>query len=70
MYVADFCSYQPLLIVELDGEIHRQQTRQDRGRQETLEEIGFRVLRFPNERVLNHLDSVIAEILLVARDSS
>lgn len=66
MYVADFCCYQVRLIVELEGEIHRQRRLQDLQRQEELEAMGYRVLRFSNEQVINDLEDVLAEIIRVA----
>jgi len=61
-YIADFCCYQVRLLIELDGAIHQRQVQQDRERQEELEQRGFRVLRFSNERVLRELDKVLSEI--------
>ncbi len=68
MYVADFCCFQVRLLIELEGEIHRQLTFQDRARQQALEERGYKVLRIANERVFNDLCNVVAEIASVARD--
>ena len=62
-YVADFCCYEARLFIELDGGIHKQQMPQDRDRQRELETLGYRVLRIPNERVLDDLKQVLAEIL-------
>ena len=69
MYVADFCSVQARLLVELDGEIHMKQGVQDRERQQELEDLGYRVLRFGNDQVLKDLTGVLAEIARVAGDS-
>ncbi len=66
MYVADFCCFGKRLIVELDGEIHRQQTLQDRKRQRDLEELGYRVFRFSNEQVQNDMKSVLVVIVEAA----
>jgi very-short-patch-repair endonuclease len=63
-YVADFFCYSENLIVELDGEIHQQQSKADAIRQGDLEQLGYKVLRFPNERIYTDLESVLAEILL------
>ena len=65
-YVADFCCYQLMLLVELDGGIHKGQVKEDRKRQGELEQQGFHVLRIRNERVLEELDEVLTEIAKVA----
>jgi len=66
-YVVDFFCYSENLIIELDGEIHQYQQQEDRQRQTELESLGYRVLRFPNERVFNDLQGVLTEILDVTQ---
>ncbi|MDD9955098.1 MAG: DUF559 domain-containing protein [Anaerolineaceae bacterium] len=61
-YIADFCCYQARLLIELDGGIHIGQVKEDRNRQVELEEQGYRVLRYSNERVLREMDKVLSEI--------
>jgi len=61
-FVVDFVSIKNSLIVEVDGEIHNELKERDRQRTEIFEEMGFTVLRFTNEQVLNNIDSVITEI--------
>jgi very-short-patch-repair endonuclease/type I restriction-modification system DNA methylase subunit len=65
-YVVDFFCYEHRLVVELDGEIHARQVEADRVRQQALEALGLRVLRFPNEMVFHDLTSVLAAILQTA----
>ena len=65
-YVVDFFCYSANLIVELDGEIHQFQGKADSQRQAELESLGYRVLRFPNQRVIDDLENVLVEILNAA----
>ena len=61
-YIVDFYAAAAKLVVEADGEIHRQQTDDDRARDEFLEAAGLKVLRFENEEVVNRIDDVLARI--------
>ena len=61
-FIVDFCSFEARLIVEVDGPIHDYTQEQDAVRQEFLESLGFRVLRFSNLDVFNAIDSVLAQI--------
>src|SRR5689334_18705381 len=64
-YVADFYNYEARLVIELDGSVHDdpQQQAIDRNRQQEIESLGHRVLRFRNERIFTDLASVLGEIL-------
>jgi very-short-patch-repair endonuclease len=64
-YVADFVCLEAKLIVEADGAQHDPVA--DRVRSEDLFGLGFRVLRFSNERVRADIDAVCVEIVDVAR---
>ena len=50
----DFCCLPLRLVVELDGSVHAQPSKiaQDAKRQEYLEGLGYKVIRFPNGIVL------------------
>jgi very-short-patch-repair endonuclease len=61
-FIVDFYSKEGNLIIEVDGPIHDYTPEEDKLRQEFLESLGFRVVRFTNEHVLKHTDEVIAEI--------
>ncbi len=58
-YIVDFCCPALRLVIELDGEIHAMQQEEDQVRTEQLGAFGYRVLRFQNEQVLNHLNKVL-----------
>ena len=63
-FIADFCCFEHKLTVELDGEPHESIEARTRDVRRTafLRAEGYRVLRFPNERVLGNLDFVLREI--------
>lgn len=54
-YIVDFFSKDLKLIIELDGEIHRFQKKKDKKREDDLKELGYSIIRFENETVLNDL---------------
>ena len=61
-FVADFFCPAARLIVEVDGSIHDQQAEQDAVRTDHLAALGYRVLRFRNDEVLNDLPAALARI--------
>lgn len=68
-YFADFACEALRLVIELDGGVHdddAQQTR-DYHRQQTIESLGWSVLRFPNAQVTGSLSTVLAAIRNHAR---
>lgn len=60
-YVPDFYCSKENLAVELDGEIHFYQKEKDNNRDEILNDLGIRVLRFQNEE-LDDLENVLNRI--------
>ena len=63
-YIVDFACLQKMLVIEVDGEYHStdEQKALDDVRTEYLNKIGFSVIRFNNEQVVNHIDDVLAHI--------
>ncbi len=63
-YIADFYFADCQLIIEIDGEYHtdKSQLEYDNSRTSILNEIGFSVLRFTNDEVVNYSENVIAKI--------
>ncbi len=63
-YIVDFISLQDNLIVEVDGGYHQneEQKAYDEERTKGLNEIGFRVIRFSNEEVLQNVFEVLKKI--------
>jgi very-short-patch-repair endonuclease len=64
IFIADFCCHERRLIVELDGAIHDDSSQRawDENRDAYLRQRGYRILRFPNEAVLEEPDSVLRRI--------
>ena len=61
-FIVDFVCLDKKLIVEVDGEIHKQQVEADTLRTEQLENDGYKVIRFSNAKVLTNIEEVLAEI--------
>jgi very-short-patch-repair endonuclease len=61
-FIVDFYARDPRLIIEVDGSIHETQEEYDSMRQAFLESLGYRVLRFTNEQVLQDIQGVLAVI--------
>jgi len=52
-YIADFHNFEYKLIIEVDGSIHNYQKEYDEERQNNIEALGYKVIRFTNHEVLN-----------------
>lgn len=62
-YIVDFVCLSKKLIIEVDGEIHNLQEKEDQERQSLLEEKkGYTFLRFTNDEVLGNINKVVVEI--------
>jgi len=63
-YIGDFVSTEHHLIIEVDGAYHaeRQQTEKDEERTNILSNMGFKVVRFTNEEILNDIERTIETI--------
>ncbi|NBI43272.1 DUF559 domain-containing protein [[Haemophilus] felis] len=68
-YIADFLSFNPRLIIELDGSQHADQVDYDRCRTAFLEQKHFTVIRFWNDEVLRNMDMVLDVIYEVIHSS-
>jgi len=63
-YVLDFYSPKIKLAIEIDGDSHldEEAIEYDKNRQEFIESVGIKVIRFRNEEVYGNIDKVIEEI--------
>jgi very-short-patch-repair endonuclease len=61
-YIVDFCSPKEKLIIELDGSQHLDQEEYDNERTEYLAFRGYKVVRFWNSDVMNHVEGVVKSI--------
>lgn len=64
-YVVDFYCLALKLAIEIDGPIHLDPIKQleDENKDIDLTEKGIEILRFTNEQVIHHMETVIAEII-------
>ena len=62
-YIADFFCPELNLIIELDGDSHGNRESYDAQRTKHLQRNGSHVIRFINDDVYDHLDSVLEAIL-------
>ena len=64
-YIVDFVCLEAKLIVEADGGQHQERETEDAQRTATLESLGYRVLRFWNDEILNETEAVLERIRTV-----
>ncbi len=67
-FIVDFFCLEAHLGIEVDGEIHRYTTLEDAIRQEFLESLGLRIIRFTNSEILHNIDGVLIQIASVLAD--
>ena len=69
-YIADFVCLSEQLIIEVDGLYHQlpENKISDEERTKDLNRLGFEVLRFANDQVLNDTDNVINTIVLKLKE--
>ncbi len=61
-YAPDFHCHELKLITELDGPIHQFQQEEDATREERLRLLGFRIIRFSNEEILQDIKGVLNKL--------
>jgi very-short-patch-repair endonuclease len=69
-FIADFYCSACKLVIEIDGEIHSEQSEYDAARTREIEVYGYRVIRFKNQQILNNLNSVLEAIYQVLLNRS
>ena len=62
IFIVDFYCHSALLVIELDGEIHKNQLEYDEGRTAEMERFGIQVIRFKNKEVENNIEYVLKRI--------
>jgi len=63
VYIVDFYCPQARLIVEVDGPVHENQKEYDQHREDDLLGMGYRIIRFTNDEVLESQTEVLKKIL-------
>jgi len=63
-FIVDFYCHKYKLVIEVDGEIHKtdDQIEYDLNRESELNKFGITLIRFSNDEVIFHIDSVITRI--------
>lgn len=63
-YIVDFVCLESKLVIEVDGGYHSQdeQIIKDNKRSERLEQLGFTVIRFENDKIMDNIVEVILKI--------
>jgi very-short-patch-repair endonuclease len=61
-FIVDFVCLEKSLVVEVDGDIHDYQTKEDEERTNFLNGQGFSVIRFRNEEVIGNTDYIVKQI--------
>jgi len=61
-YIIDFISFDPKIIIEVDGSQHNDKIIYDLSRTEYLSSFGYKVLRYWNNEVLNNIETVLNDI--------
>jgi len=71
-YYVDFACDRLRLVIEIDGGVHTRDDviLNDHYRQRAIEDLGWTVLRFSNEQVLDYPDTLITAIRRHAKDLS
>jgi len=67
-FICDFVSRSAKVVVELDGGQHDENEGRDRERTAYIEGMGFHVVRFWNNEVLENIDAVVSRIELALRN--
>ena len=68
-YIVDFVCLEQRLVIEVDGSQHMQRASVDARRDAWLASVGFRVLRFWDNQVLDEMDAVTEVIAAALRVS-
>jgi very-short-patch-repair endonuclease len=69
-YIVDFVCFENRLVIEVDGGQHGEQVDRDSERTAWLESVGFTVIRFWNNQVLQEMPSVRDAIFVALRRQS
>lgn len=69
-YIVDFCCPKKKLVIEVDGGIHNKPENRlyDDERQKSIENLGFKVIRFCNKEVIENTEKVLTEIKRILKE--
>jgi len=61
-YIPDFYCHEAKLVIEADGPVHLFKKEYDKNRDEVLNGLGLKILRFTNDEIVNNLAGVLKKI--------
>jgi very-short-patch-repair endonuclease len=61
-FIVDFYCHKAALVIEVDGDIHDLQQKEDSMREKVLNDMGLRIVRFRNDEILKNLSMVVGNI--------
>jgi len=62
-FIADFICFEHKVVIEIDGKIHLKQKDYDEMRSHIINVLGYRVIRFKNEDVIDNIEKVKKELM-------
>jgi len=70
-FIVDFYCHEALLVIEIDGGIHKNKivAERDEGRELEISKLGIMVIRFTNDEIYNDLDKVVITISRILENS-
>ena len=60
--IVDFVNFEKRVVIEVDGGQHASEKNKDQKRDKLLKDMGFKVLRFWNNEVIQNTDEVLEQI--------
>lgn len=66
-FIVDFYCSKARLVIEVDGEVHKNQEEYDKLREDVLIKRNLMVVRFSNNSILNDLQDVMQKILEICK---
>ena len=61
-FIVDFYCHKAALVIEVDGDIHDLQQDEDTRREKVLSEMGLKIVRFKNDKILKNLSAVVEKV--------
>ncbi len=68
-FIVDFFCPDCYLIIEVDGPTHEEHREYDEDREDRLNNLGYRIVRFKNEEVLLNVEGVLDSIIRAIAES-
>ncbi len=62
-FISDFACLSKKIIIEIDGRVHNNQAERDKAREHFIRNMGFTIIRFSNEMIIEQLREVINIII-------